>query len=349
MQWSGSRAGLRAGVPVDGEPGIDMTAMEERTAETAELEATLVRIRQPLVSPPMPPVALWLAVKTSPGLRRMLPGRLAVTLGRSRGKAIWRREPDTRREAIRSLEAIVGGTPRAGEAAALAREQVIEREIHRMLFWQPWKMARMDARSTQNVTRALESGRAVLLSSCHLGPIFLHLSAITSRKRGYILSAPWFFEEPSSDYWGRRLAHWRRRLMKRNERLVPTSGAYPVLRELLRQDELVVVYFDMPGSRETSFLGKPVMLATGTARLAAETGALVLPVRARRNGHRAWTDVSTPLDPTDFDGFESLHDALAAVHERWILERPATLESPDRPGAWEHTATARGWTRPDAA
>ena len=64
-----------------------------------------------------------------------------------------------------------------------------------------------------------------------------------------------------------------------------------------------------------------------------------------------WTDVAPPLDPRDVASSEELHDALAAVHERWILELPATLEDPNRAGAWERTATATGWLRldPDAA
>ncbi len=246
------------------------------------------------------------------------------------------------------MEAVVGSTSRAGEVHELARQHIIEDEVRRALFWQPWKTASMDAGSLEHVQTASAAGRGVLLSSCHQGPIFLHRSAITSLARtAYIVMGPWFFEDPRPGYSGRRLAHWWRGLRRRDERIVCSVGAFPVLRALLEEREMVVVYFDMPGSRRTRFLGKPVMLASGTARLAFETNALILPTRARRVGHRVWCDVHAPLDPRHFPSHEQLHDALAAVHERWILELPATLEDPRRLGAWEQGATAQAWTRPE--
>ena len=320
--------------------------MSSSAVDNSNVQEALAAIRLPLVVPPMPAAGLRLRLTTSPWLRSLFPTRLAVLIARSRGKALWRSSRPTREQALATMEAIVGGTERESEAAALARARVIEQEIERTLFWQPWTMARLDDQSEANVRLALGAGRGVLVSSSHLGPIFLHLSAITSRKRAFIVSAPWWFEDPTPDYWGRRLAHWWKRVERRDDRSVCSVGAYPVLRELLREGELVVVYFDMPGSRPTRMLGKQVMLASGSARLACETDSLVLPVRSRREGHISWTDVAAPLDPRQFSSHEELHDALAAVHERFILELPATLEDPNRAGAWAGGATAAGWTPP---
>ncbi len=110
----------------------------------------------------------------------------------------------------------------------------------------------------------------------------------------------------------------------------------------------MLVFFDMPGPRETRFLGKPVMLADGSAQLAVRTDALVLPLRARRAGIHVWVDVGAPLDPRGFAGPEELHDALAAAHERWILKRPEAMEDPSSTG-WEHGATPHAWTAPGRA
>jgi hypothetical protein len=247
------------------------------------------------------------------------------------------------------MAAIVAETPRAGEIHELARQHLVEDEVRRALFWQPWKTASMDAVSLGHARSTLAAGRGVLLSSCHQGPFFLYRSAITSLgKTAYTVAAPWFFEDPTPDYWGRRLAHWWRGLQRNDERVISSMGSFPVLHALLEQREMVVLYFDMPGSRVTRFLGKPVMLASGSARLAFQTDALVLPARARRVGHRVGADVHAPLDPRDFSSDEELHDALAAVHERWILEFPATLEDPGREGAWERGATPQAWTRPES-
>ena len=126
---------------------------------------------------------------------------------------------------------------------------------------------------------------------------------------------------------------------------MPARGSFEIVQTLLRRGEPVFLFFDMPGPRETRFLGKPVMLADGTAQLAARADALVLPLRSRRVGSEVWLDACAPLDPRDFASSDELHDALAAQHERWILENPAALEDPRSTG-WE--ATVRAWTRPGA-
>jgi lauroyl/myristoyl acyltransferase len=248
------------------------------------------------------------------------------------------------------MEAIVAGTERAHEAEKLSRQYMVESEVHRMLFWRPLRTARMDEKSEGHLNDALRAGRGVLLSSCHTGPIFQTLSVIAARDRGaFCVAAPWFFEQPSHDLWGRRLVRWWQVARARREHVIPSVGSYPLLRLLLEQGELVWLLFDMPGSRETDFLGKRVMVSSSSARLASETGALILPLRSRREGHNTWVDVEAAFDPNAYAGAENLHNALAAVHERWILDLPATLEDPRRRGAWEERATASGWTRPARA
>ncbi|MCW3018117.1 MAG: hypothetical protein JWN10_425, partial [Solirubrobacterales bacterium] len=77
----------------------------------------------------------------------------------------------------------------------------------------------------------------------------------------------------------------------------------------------------------------------------AETDALVVPLRARRVGHRVCVQAAPALDPREHGGAAGLHQALAAHHERWILEEPAMMADPNSFG-WEHGAGPRGWSRP---
>ena len=150
------------------------------------------------------------------------------------------------------------------------------------------------------------------------------------------------FAQPTPDYWGRRVVRRLEGLRAQDGRLVFSVGSFGVLKALLEQGELVILHFDVPGHHETRFLGKPVMLTTGSAKLAKLADALILPMRLRRKGHRVWLDTHPPLDPREHDDVEQLHEALAAVHERWILELPATFEDPRRKGFWEN-ANAAGW------
>ncbi len=321
-----------------------------KAEETSDLTAALTRAKRATQPPPMPPVNLRVRLRTTPWLHGLTPAPLAIRRAERRGAENWERYPDERQRARAAMEAIVAGTERAQEAEALSRQYMVESEVHRMLFWRPLRTSRMSAESEAHLNDALGAGRGVLLSSCHTGPIFQTMSVIAARGRGaFCVAAPWFFEQPSHDQWGRRLARWWQVARARREHVIPSVGSYPLLRLLLEQSELVWLLFDMPGSRETHFLGKRIMVSSSSARLASETGALILPLRSRREGHKTWVDVEAAFDPNAYASPEGLHDALAAVHERWILAAPATLEDPRRQGAWEEHATASGWTRPAPA
>ncbi|HEY7952326.1 MAG TPA: hypothetical protein VID70_05010 [Solirubrobacteraceae bacterium] len=321
-----------------------MSAVRTSDLTAADLTAALAHARLPAQPPAVPPASLGVRLRTAPWLHRTLPARIAVRRAQRRGAQTWERYPDERERARAAMAAVVAGTERAGEVESLARRYMIESEVHRVLFWQPLRTADIDERSQAHLDAALTAGRGVLLSSCHTGPVFQTMSVVAARGRGsFCVAAPWFFEPPSHDYWGRRIARWWRIAAARREHVIPSTGCFPLLRALLGQGELVWLLFDMPGSRETRFLGKPVMLSSSSARLASEADALILPLRARREGHHTWVDVAEALDPHRYTDDQELHTELAAVHERWILERPEALEDPRRKGAWEAGASAERW------
>jgi lauroyl/myristoyl acyltransferase len=295
----------------------------------------------------MPSAELRVRLRTSLWLRRPLPTPIAVRRATARGSALWERMPAERERALAAMQAVVGGTERFSELEQLARQHLIEERARETLFWQPWRRPAMDASSSARMRAALDTGRGVLLSTCHMGPYLLCMSAIAGFGRtSYSAAGAWLFEQPSPGYWGRRVARRRREASTRDERLVCSVNSFGLLLELLRGGEIVSVFFDIPGSHPTNLLGKPVMLVSGTGRLATQSDALVLPMRARRVGHRVWVDLGEPLDPRDFKSPDELHEALARVHEDWILELPATMEDPNRAGSWEGAASAERWGSP---
>jgi benzoate-CoA ligase family protein len=294
-------------------------------------------------APRMPSAPLAVRVKTSPWLRRLLPTRVAVGRAESRGRAIWEQNAGEREDALGAMETILAGTAREGELQDLARQHVIERNVDRALFWaHPWS-AKLDALSALRLREALSEPRGVLFSSCHVGPFYrLHCAPAFNDRVTYLVPGPWFFETPKPGYWGRRLARWRKGMKSRP---VPARGSFRVIQALLERGEGVFLFFDMPGPRTTRFLGKQADLAEGNAQLAVRADALVLPVRTRRTGHRVWVDVGKPLDPREMTGVDELHNALAAVHERWILENPSAMEDPRRSG-WGEGASPDAWVAP---
>lgn len=324
----------------------------ERTAAAASLidtEALLAEARHRPKPPAMPRASLPIRLKTA-RLRELIPTRFVVSRAERRGRAIWGESTAAREHARGAIETIIGDSRSVEELDELAEQHLVEVEVERALYWQRWVRPRESAESRANLELARASGRGVIVSSCHQGPSGPGHAAMTSRRRTtYSTSAPWFFERPSEDHWGRRLARWHRRLYARNQRPLPSLGAFAMLRAMLAGGEMVLIQFDMPGSRNTRFLGKPVMLTMGTSRLAFQSDALVLPLLNYRVAHRVWADFRTPLDPRNYADEHAMHDELAAIHERWILAAPATLEDPRREGAWESGATPEAWLRPDAA
>lgn len=315
--------------------------------ERAPTDSALAQARRPLTPLHWPPVGIGVRLRTTPWLHRLLPARLEVRRAARRGWLTWERWPQDRAGFRAGMEAIVGGTGRAGEVERLTRAYLVESEVQRTLFWRPWEAANMDAPTRAHLHAALAGDRGTLLSVCHLGPYF-HSASLgpTLGRTVFTVGGPWCFAEPTRDYWGRRQVRRMEGLRKRGGRMVPAAGSFAVLRGLLEQGELVLMHFDVPGRHETRFLGKPVMLTTGSAKLAVLTDALVVPMRFRRQGHRVWVDAHTPLDPREHGSVEQLHEALATVHERWILERPETLEDPRRASFWEG-ASVKGWPLSD--
>jgi hypothetical protein len=283
----------------------------------------------------MPTADLSTRLKTSTAVRALLGRRLVLARACAKGERMWQ-DRGARERATATMTAILAGTRRADEVQELARLRLIEDEASKALFWGPWRTSETDERSGRQLDEAFSSGRRVIVSTCHLGPFFLALSPLAARGISTIgVSGPWFFADPTPDYWGRRMARWQRGIADRGSRRVRSGSSFEVLTGLVESGEVLTVHFDVPGSLRTEFLGKPVMLAAGTARLAHRTDALVLPLRSRRDGTRVWTDVWAPLDPRDYSQPSELHRAVAAVHERSILEIAEALEDPGRPGAWE--------------
>jgi lauroyl/myristoyl acyltransferase len=288
-------------------------------------------------------------LRTLPDLRRPIPARLAVARAEHRGRVAWEISAGERKRAVTAMKAVLSGTQQAGRVQELARAHVIENHVRDAFFWRPWGKPTVDRESRAHLQAALASGRGVLLSRCHLGAFFLGAGALGELEAApYTTIGPWLFEPLATGPWARRVDRWRRGVEGMGEQLLNTKGSYELLAALLERRELVQIYFDMPGGKRTSFLGKPVMLAGGSARLAEQTDALILPMHLYRSAHRISARIRPALDPREHPSHEELQDALAQVHERAILLAPATLEDPARSGAWEDGAGALEWAKPSS-
>ncbi len=276
----------------------------------------------------------------------MIPTRLALAVAAWRGQRSWR-DPATRDAARATAEAISGRGPqvdavaRAHLAATAAREQFILR---------PHFNRRATVHGVEHLRSARADGRGVLVSYCHTGP-FPGLSATVAHCTHdvHVIVGEWILVDQPDPVVRRRQLAWRSMLEDQDLQFLAAQGSLHEAVRLLQRGDVVCTTFDMPGPHETKFLGRPAMLASGTARMAVAGDALVVPATRRLHRYRPRTHFAAALDPRDHADWTAFHDALAATHSRSILEHPGALEDPRRAGVWGPGATADAWRMPAPA
>ena len=245
------------------------------------------------------------------------------------------------------MDAIAGPAP---VPAALAREHLAHHSVREVFIRRPWMVHDIPVEGVEHLQGAFATGRGVLVSYCHLGP-FPGLGVTAAEHVGNVhqVALAWL-ANPHPDPTQRvRWQAWRSMFTTAGVPLIAAQGCFPVVQDLLARGAVVVMAFDWPGSAETMFLGRPVALASGTARLAHMTGALVVPVMRQLCQFRLHTVFGRSIDPGQHADWRDVHQALAARHEAWIRACPAALEDPRRTAAWESCATALRWSDPRAA
>lgn len=265
--------------------------------------------------------------------------RAAIALAYAWGHLRWL-DPKARRRSRLAVAAIAG----PGEVAdRTAREHLGHNAAREQLLWRTHMIAGAAVEGGAYLTSAKAAGRGVLVSYCHFGP-FPAMGVTVGELAGDVhqVAGTWLAAPPEGSTSG-RARRWRGVFERAGVSLITAKGCFPVVAELLRRGAVVVMAFDWPGSAESRFLGKRVMLASGTARLAESTGAVVVPAMRRFERLELRTTFGAPLDPAAHRGWRHLHDEVAARHEQWIRASPAALEDPRRAGAWEGDATGEGW------
>lgn len=312
----------------DGPPGILPPTVRSSTALS--------------VAHPVPWGGLIARIRASVVGRRLVPTELALLATDVLTRAALRRDPDRLATTVASMDAIVGGTLADTDLTQLAVRHVAAQARGWELAWRPWQLHRMPVEGLEHVHAARASGRGVIVSFVHLGPGTGWVALGRLLAPVVLLTNDPMDDDPPPGYWGYQLEH-RRKLFRDAgvERLYAAGAAMP-LYKLLSRGGTAMMSLDRPGDRRTTFLGRPVDMADGTAQLAVRTGALVVPAMQLPLGRRWRFELHAPWDPRDFADADALHDALAALHETAVRSHPEHLTNPRRPWA---NATRHGWFR----
>ncbi len=266
---------------------------------------------------------------SSTRLHRLVPDRAFIPIAWLVGTLQWLFSKRLRADALRYMELLLEGTPRSHEARSLARRHLIESAVAGMALWRPWMLraARLDGVS--NLKQVERQGAGAILLSMHVGANHLGNSQPLLRRgrRVHPLGGEeWLFPDRFVGYDGHRAVSLRRLVEERGGHWIRPKGAFELCEVLLRRGEFCLIPFDVPGSKETTFLGKRAWVRTGVARLALAAGAPIVPVFAGREGHRFFVRLEAPIDPEDFSGLDELVDHLAQVVGAEILRRPEERE-----------------------
>ncbi|MBN1826368.1 MAG: lysophospholipid acyltransferase family protein [Candidatus Eisenbacteria bacterium] len=237
------------------------------------------------------------AIRTAMGLGRALPRSVALRLFTVGGALFQMAERGGSARTRRNLRLVYGDVEEADRIAG---------RVYRELGRNAVDLARLDRRGDEDpreivefagierVDEALRLGRGVIGVTAHLGNWEL-LSACLGR-RGIpltVLASSLF--DPRLD---KRLVRLRERHGVHSLFRSDPGWAREAMRVLYR-GEMIGLLMDLrsgSGGVETRFLGRPALTVAGPVRLAAASGATVLPMACWRvNGDRYRIEVDRPL------------------------------------------------------
>lgn len=296
-----------------------------------------------LLPRPVPWGGVVARLRGSTALRRVVPLQVAVAGTRLVYLLAARLRPDRLVTARAAMAAVVVGTPQEGRLEELTRRHAGARAEAVEFNWRPWRLARIPVDGLDRILDARASGRGTVISFVHLGPMNGRTRLGRMLAPVHVPVGSWVFEDPPAGYPGYRLEYVRRLTRDAGQRMVTARGSRAALTAVLADGGIVMLAMDLPGSTTTTFLGKHVQMASGSARMACDTDAVVVPVALLPGPRSRWRiEVGEPLDPRAFESWTELHQALADWHSARILQAPEHYEDPVRPGAWT-VADGSGW------
>lgn len=281
-------------------------------------------------------------LRASTSARRLVPTGVALLGTDLLCRAALRLSGRRMRAATARVATIVAGTPAAVDLPNMTRGYVAAQARAWELSWRPWELPRIPIRGQERLAAARATGRGIIVSHTHLGPLTGWVPLVRMLHPMLFPQGDWLVEEPKPGYRGYQVEQTRKVLRAAGAQMMHNVGSAPRVHRVLRGGGAVLISMDVPGERRTEFLGKPVDLDDGTARLAARSDALVLPAALMPVGRRWEIEIHEALDPRSFAEPDELHLALSRVHEQLIMRAPENLESPDR--LWAR-ATTEGWFR----
>jgi lauroyl/myristoyl acyltransferase len=255
-------------------------------------------------------------------LRRLVPIGAVPALVRRRLDALWADE-SYRAAQQAEMEFLLGRTERAAEAAELAHAYAEQMMIRAFMRWHPGAITRQRVRDVHRLTRRDPARPAIMSFTHHHRYDGTFGSLARHGVRSKIIVTPAITRPEAGIAFRQHL-----NVARRGGEIVPVEGGLKELAGLLAPGALMSLAPDFPGRTPVTFLGRRVLGALGTPRLAMMTDSPVILVTHRRDEHGPYLQVEEPLDPRDFTDPGPFLDEVLRIHGEAILAWPEALESP---------------------
>ncbi|MFH1681243.1 MAG: lysophospholipid acyltransferase family protein [Candidatus Eisenbacteria bacterium] len=262
------------------------------------------------------------AIRAAMGVGGILPRALGMRVFETGGSLVHLMERRGRERARRNLGSVYGG----GEGA-----ERMARRVYRDLGRNAVDLARLErlgrrdlealveVSGYENLERSMAAGRGVIGITGHLGNWEL-MAAYLGRKEIPLTALATRLFDPRLDEW---LARMRSRhgvgSILRGE-----AGWVRRVVRVLREGEMLGILMDLRCRREgivTNFLGRPARTFVGPVRLAARTGAIIVPMGCWMvEGGRYRIAIERPIEP-------AAHSAVPSALEENTRECVRVLES----------------------
>lgn len=266
--------------------------------------------------------------------RRLIPTGVAFAGIEAYAAHCYRRRNWMWEENFKFHSKLLQYTPQIGVADDIARRAIVEYFECVEIFWRPWLMNRGEIEGMHHYREAVARKRGVLGVFPHYGMAYAQFP-IQHRfgVDAWVIASPHHYMDIGTGYDGRFAKHAREQYIDQlgpdraiaRRRGTDKPGAFEPALELLRSGATLNCAFDVGGSLPTPFLGRQLSLASGPAKLAHESEALVVPFVIRRRRQYPVLRFEEIIDPRDHEDPVSLQAAIAAVMERWALEEPWTV------------------------
>jgi lauroyl/myristoyl acyltransferase len=257
-------------------------------------------------------------------VRKVIPVRAVPWLVKRRGDKAWQSEA-YRASAEAQMRFLLEFTDRADEIPVLARKYVEQVILRGHMRYHPRAITKQPVRDIEWITTKRDTSRPVIMSFAHharFEGMWLSL-----KRQGAVLTALGLAEALAPD--APELFYQHMKVCALGTTIIPTGGGLNAILDLLEPGMVMGIAGDLPGKTPIKFLGRDVLAASGTARVAMKSNSpVVLVTHERDDAGVPYIQVHPPIEPSDFSTPEDLIAEILLRHSRAFLAWPEAVETP---------------------